>query len=150
MSLPVFSLPSGLTNRPDQSSVQTVLALGTSSRPEVGSSAVAPPMNMEDSRCWKRACWVDRIVSRCTADSRLRMGIQRLACSFITCSSWSSSVRQGRLAYCTIHQRSGWMSLERYRRWPLLSTCKGTRALCCPIFRYCRSSPRRCTACRPK
>ena len=34
---------------PDQSSVQTVLASGTSSRPEVGSSAVAPPMDMEDS-----------------------------------------------------------------------------------------------------
>ena len=49
MSLPVYSLPSGLTNRPDQSSVQTVLALGTSSRPEVGSYAVAPPMDMEDS-----------------------------------------------------------------------------------------------------
>ena len=43
------SLPSGLTYRPDQSSVQTVLALGISSRPEVGSSAVAPSMDMEDS-----------------------------------------------------------------------------------------------------
>ena len=49
MSLPVYSLPSGLTYRPDQSSVQTVLASETSSRPEVGSSAVAPPMDMEDS-----------------------------------------------------------------------------------------------------
>ena len=34
---------------PDQSSVQTVLALETSSRPEVGSSVFAPPMDMEDS-----------------------------------------------------------------------------------------------------
>ena len=49
MTLPVYSLPSGLTYRPDQSSVQTVLASGTSAHPEVGSSAVAPPMDMEDS-----------------------------------------------------------------------------------------------------
>ena len=33
MTLPVYSLPSGLTYRPDQSSVHTVLASGTSSRP---------------------------------------------------------------------------------------------------------------------
>ena len=32
LSLPVFSVPSGLASRPDQSSVQTVLAMGTSSR----------------------------------------------------------------------------------------------------------------------
>ena len=49
MSLPVYSLPSGLTYMPGQSSIQTVLASGTSSRPEVGSSALAPPMDMEDS-----------------------------------------------------------------------------------------------------
>ena len=48
MSLPVYSLPSGLTYMPDKSSVQTVLASGTSSRPEVGPSALAPPMDMED------------------------------------------------------------------------------------------------------
>ena len=47
ISLPVYSLPSGLTYRPDQSSVQTVLASGTSSHPEVGPSALAP-MDMED------------------------------------------------------------------------------------------------------
>ena len=32
-----------------QSSVKTVLASGTSSRPEVGFSVLAPPMDMEDS-----------------------------------------------------------------------------------------------------
>ena len=50
MSLPVFSVPSGLTSRPDQSSVQSsVQPLETSSRSEVGSSAFAPPMDMQDS-----------------------------------------------------------------------------------------------------
>ena len=49
MSLPVFSMPSGFSARPDQSSIQTVLALGTSSHPDGGSSAVAPPMDMEDN-----------------------------------------------------------------------------------------------------
>ena len=48
MSLPVFSVPSGFSAWPDQSSVQTVLALGTSSHPDGGSSAVAPSMDMED------------------------------------------------------------------------------------------------------
>ena len=49
MSLPVYSLPSGLAYMPGQSSFQTVLASGTSSRPEVGSSPLTPPMDMEDS-----------------------------------------------------------------------------------------------------
>ena len=49
MSLPVFSVPSGFSAQPDQSSVQTVLALGTSSHPDGGSSAVAPSMDTEDS-----------------------------------------------------------------------------------------------------
>ena len=48
MSLPVFSVPSGFSTRPDQSSIQTVLALGTSSHPDGGSSAVAPSIYMED------------------------------------------------------------------------------------------------------
>ena len=48
MSLPVFSVPSGFTARPDQSSVQTVLTLRTSSHPDGGSSAIAPSMDMED------------------------------------------------------------------------------------------------------
>ena len=49
MSLLVYSMPSGLAYMSGQSSVQTVLASGTCSRPEVGSSALAPPMEMEDS-----------------------------------------------------------------------------------------------------
>ena len=49
MTLPVYMLPSGLAYMPGQSSVQTVLASGISSRPEVWSSALAPPMDMEDS-----------------------------------------------------------------------------------------------------
>ena len=49
MSLPVFSMPFAFSARPDQSSIQTVLALGTSSHSDGGSSAVAPPMDMEDS-----------------------------------------------------------------------------------------------------
>ena len=49
MSLPVFSMTSGFSAPPDQSSIQTVLALGTSSHPDGGSSAVAPPMDMEGS-----------------------------------------------------------------------------------------------------
>ena len=45
MSLPVFSVPSGFSARPDQSSIQTVLTLETSSHPDGGSSATAPPMD---------------------------------------------------------------------------------------------------------
>ena len=49
MTLPVYTLPSGLAYMPGQSSVQTVLASGTSFCPEVWSSAIASPMNTEDS-----------------------------------------------------------------------------------------------------
>ena len=49
MTLPVYTLPSGLAYMPGQSSVQTVLASGTSSRPEVWSSAIASPMDTEDN-----------------------------------------------------------------------------------------------------
>ena len=49
MSVPVFSVPSGFSAQLDQSSIQTVLAFGTSSNPDGESSAVAPPMDMEDS-----------------------------------------------------------------------------------------------------
>ena len=41
LTLPVYTLPSGLTYMPGQSSVQTVLASGASSRPEEWSSATA-------------------------------------------------------------------------------------------------------------
>ena len=47
--MPVFSVPSGISAPPDQSSIQTVLALETSSNPDGISSAVTPPMDMEDS-----------------------------------------------------------------------------------------------------
>ena len=49
ITLPVYTLLSGLAYMPGQSSVQTVLALGTSSGPEVWSSAIASPMDTEDS-----------------------------------------------------------------------------------------------------
>ena len=104
MSLPVFSMPSGFSARPDQSSVQTVLALGTSSHLDGDPLPSLLPWTSRTARCWRRACRVVRFVSRRTADSRLRMGIQRLACCFIT---HCSSVRRGRLASCTVHQRFG-------------------------------------------
>ena len=85
MSLPVFSVPSGFSTWPDQSSIQTVLALGTSSHRDGGSSAVAPPMDIWRTACyWRQAYQVVRFDLRRTADSRSRMGIRPLAYSFIT------------------------------------------------------------------
>ena len=49
MTLPVYTRPTGLAYMPGQSSAQTVLTSGISSRPEVWSSALAPPMDMEDN-----------------------------------------------------------------------------------------------------
>ena len=49
ITLPVHMLPSGLAYMLGQSSGQTVLASGTSSRLEVWSSAIASPMDTEDS-----------------------------------------------------------------------------------------------------
>ena len=50
LSWPAYPLPSGLTYMPDQSSVQTVLTLGTSSHPEVGPFDLTPPLDMEDGQ----------------------------------------------------------------------------------------------------
>ena len=106
MSLPVFSMPSGFSARPDQSSIQTVLALGTSSHSDGRSSAVDPPMDMEDSPLLERAYRGARLDSRRTADGRSKMEIRPLAYSFITHGSWSMSVRRGRLASYATPQRS--------------------------------------------
>ena len=48
MYLPLFSVPSGFSAQPDQSSIHTVLALETSTHQDGESSAAAPPMDMED------------------------------------------------------------------------------------------------------
>ena len=85
ISLPVYALPSGSAYMPGQSSVQTVLASGTSSHPEVGSSAVAPPMDMEDNPLLETG--LPGCPYRFTEYSR-----QRLACSFIT---------RGLLVFCS-------------------------------------------------
>ena len=148
MSLPVFSVPSVLAARPDQSSVQTVLALGTSSRPEVGSSAVAPSMDMEDSPLLEMGLpgcpfRFTRYSGHPFANGNPAFGLQLHHPRFLEFVGAPRSTRRGRLASCTAHPRSGYINLEKIRRWPLLSTCNETRALCCPIFRYCRSSPRR-------
>ena len=50
LSLPVYAWPSGSAYLLEQSLLQTVLASGASSQPEGGTSAVAPPMDLEDGR----------------------------------------------------------------------------------------------------
>ena len=136
MTLPVYTLPTGLAYMPGQSSVQTVLASGISSRLEVWSSALASPMDTEDSLLL--ATGLPGCPFRFTShsgpafsDLNPAFGLQ-----FIR-GSWSSSVRRSRLACCTVRRRFGWINLERNRRWQLQSTSNETWALCCPIFRYC-------------
>ena len=50
LSLPVYAWPSGSAFLLDPTLLQTVLASGTSSQPEEGTSAVAPPMDLGDGR----------------------------------------------------------------------------------------------------
>ena len=50
LSLPVYVWPSGSAFLLDPTLLQTVLASGTSSQPEEGTSAVAPPMDLGDGR----------------------------------------------------------------------------------------------------
>ena len=50
LSLPVYAWPSGSAFLLDPTVLQTVLASGTSSLPEEGTSAAAPPMDLGDSR----------------------------------------------------------------------------------------------------
>ena len=135
MTLPVYTLPSGLAYMPGQSSVQTVLVSAISSRPEVGSSAFAPPMDTEGSPLL--ATGLPGCPYRFTSYSGPAFSDVNPAfgCNSIIRGSWSSSVRRSRLACCTVRRRFGWISLERNRRWQLQSTCNGMRALCYPIFR---------------
>ena len=83
--------------------VHTVLASGTSSRPEVGSSAVAPPMDMEDCPL------LDMGLPGCPyrfaeysgqpfSDGNPAFGLQL--------QHWSQ------LACCAIRRRFGWIGLE--------------------------------------
>ena len=143
MTLSVYTLPSGLAYMPGQSSVQTVLASGTSSRPEVWSSvtgqhvdiaregpfdAFATPMDTENSPLIVTGLpgcpyWFTSYSGPAISDLN-----RHLVCNSIIRGSWSSSVRRSRLACCTIRQRFGWINLERNRRWRQHSTCNGTRA----------------------
>ena len=105
LSLPVYAWPSGSAYLQEPSLIQTVLASGASSQPEEGTSAVAPPMDLEDGRL-------------------LETGLPgwRLACSFIIRGSWSSSEHRSRLGSSTVRQRSGWISWAKNKRWQRPST----------------------------
>ena len=146
LTLPVYTLLSGLLYMPGQSSVQTVLASGVSSRPEGWSSATAqcvslaregpsgasaPPMDTEDSLLVTTG--LPGCPYRFTSHSGPAISDMNPAFG-----SWSLSVRRGRLASCTVRRRFRWIVWERSRRQQ--STCRGTWALCCPICRFCRSS----------
>ena len=50
LSLPVYAWPPGSAYLLDPTLLQTVLASGTSSQPEEGTSAIAPPMDLGDGR----------------------------------------------------------------------------------------------------
>ena len=110
---------------PGQSSVQTVLASGISSRPEVWSSALAPPMDTEDSLL-------------------LATGLPGCPYRFTLYSGPAFSDMNPALGLQLHHPRFlefvGAPESARLLYLQLQSTCNGTRALCCPIFRYCRSS----------
>ena len=130
MSLPVFSMPFSFLAGRTSRRFRLCWLWGP---PLIRMGDPLPsllPWTWRTARCWKRAYRGARLDSRRTADGRLRMEIRPLAYSFITHGSWS--------LYAT-PQRSGLISSEENKRWPLPSTCNGTRALCCPIFRYCRS-----------
>ena len=51
----------------------------------------------------------------------------------------SSSVSGACGSSSTVHQRSGWISWARNKRWQRQSTYSGTQVLCCQICRYCHS-----------
>ena len=123
MSLPMFLVPSGFSARPDQSSIQTVLALGTSSHPNGGSSAVTSPMDMEDGPLLETG--LPGCPFRFTpysgqpfTDGNPAFGLQLHHPRFLEFVGG-----RGRLAPYTAPQCSGWINSERNKRWPLPSTC---------------------------
>ena len=146
MTLPVYTLPSGLAYMLGHSSVQTVLASGTSSRPEVWSSATdqrvdisregpfdafASPMDTEDSP------FITMGLPGCPYQFTSHSGLAIAALN----PAFGLQLHHPRFLEFVGAPESArlWIDLERNRQWRQLSTCNGTRALCFPIFRYCRS-----------
>ena len=117
LTLPEYTMPSGLAYMLGQSSVQTVMASAASSRPEGWSSDT--PRTVDISReahlmlilprwirkiaLWlRRDCRAVRIELRLTPGRPSPIRIQHLECSSITPGSWSLLVRQSPLGCCII------------------------------------------------
>ena len=139
---------------PGKSSVQTVSASATAQSADMDregpSGASAPPMDMEDSLLvttglpgcpYRVASYSGPTVSNMNPAVGLQLHHPRFL-EFI-------GVPQ---SACLLYRAPtfGWMVWERSRRWRQQSTCRGTRALCCPIFRLYLSSLRRYIGCRRK
>ena len=102
LPLPVYAWPSGSTFLLDPTVLQTVLASGTSSLPEAGTSAAAPPIDLGDGRLLETGLpgCPYRFSLGGPEACRFRMGIQRMACrscTFIILGFWSSSEHRSRL-----------------------------------------------------
>ena len=86
---------------------------------------------------WRRDCRVVRTDSRSPAACRLLMEIRHMDYSFITLGFWSSLALRSRPGSSTVHQRSGWISWARNKRWQRPSTYSEMQVSCCQICRYC-------------
>ena len=125
--LPVYKLPSGLAYMPGQSSVQTVLASG---RPldRRGGPLIRP---------------------------RLRTLLGKGHLTFDMNPAFGLQLHQPRFLEFIGALESAWLLCRSPTFWvdrlgEEQSTCRGTLALCCPIFRLFRSLLRRCIECRGK
>ena len=78
---------------------------------------------------------------------RIRTGRQSLIWIRHLVCIWSAARLLYRLLTFWV-DRLGEEPGEKSRRWRQQSTCRGTRAFCCPIFRFVRSSLHRCIECR--
>ena len=151
LSLPVYAWPSGSAYLLDQTLLQTVLASGTSSQLEEGTSAVAPPMDLGVSRLLETG--LPGCPYRFSESGGLPFsnwnpayGLQLHHPRFL---EFVEAPESARLLDCS---PTFWVDrlAKGNKRWQLPSTCSGMRASGCPIFRYCHSSLRRCTGCRSK
>ena len=129
LSLPVYAWPSGSAFLLDPTVLQTVLASGTSSLPEEGTSVAAPTMDLGDGRLLETGLpGCPYRFFRGPEACRFRMGIQRMAYSFIILSFWSSSEHRSRPGSSTVRRRSGCIVWARIKRCQQPSTYSRMRA----------------------
>ena len=148
LSLPVYAWPSGSAYLLEQTLLQTVLASGASSQPEEGTSAVAPPMHLGDGRLLETGLpgypyRFSESGEQPFWDGSPAYGLQLHHPRFL---EFVGAPESARLLDCS---PTFWVD-QLGKEQAMAAAVNLQRDAGIMFFKYCHSSPRRCTGCRSK